>query len=595
MSKSNLRRPQKKSTLKKRQDWDTSIGDLSQHRLSDDEASRRKQAYQSRNLQLIQDEKQRKLLAKAVHDARKNNSNQLGILREILFNERDVDELMQRSNHLMHSRSDKALPVPKNSILRSGKNHFTSLHDNHTKKPTSSSSKPSATRNLNSPGGADWNQSEEDNLSVSSADIGEDDELENEPVRLSRPNKKNDHHNNEQLNDHEHQQNCLSARTNARNPNLYSQVRQQSAGTRSVNNVSFMSDVSKPGGKTAVTESTGNLSTNQLKQLLDRLSSDLHDLETITGFKADKNDASLNVQSNTCSTALVTALIALTGHVKQCAIGSRNQPSQETNTLKDQLSVVIKAQLDFQHKIENQISMLQTMMQTVCQLVNNELISNKKCAGNCNPQQQQQSTINSARLRRDSADFQVAEPRQNWLSNHNNAPQRPKTNATDELMTFTQRMSSTTPTEMNQYRYSTYNEANDVSKKISRPTSAVSTTESNMNDFSKQIPQRRNMESESRSSMISPIDMPSSYDLFESGLPKSNSTTSMMRSATTSYYGGISNTNAPTTSNNETILEKILQERLLLVQQIAELNKQHEMTQEELASLEANALQQRIT
>ncbi|CAF5146832.1 unnamed protein product, partial [Rotaria socialis] len=59
-------------------------------------------------------------------------------------------------------------------------------------------------------------------------------------------------------------------------------------------------------------------------------------------------------------------------------------------------------------------------------------------------------------------------------SNHNNAPQRPKTNATDELMTFTQRMSSTTPTEMNQYRYSTYNEANDVSKKISRPTSAVS-------------------------------------------------------------------------------------------------------------------------
>ncbi|CAF4420749.1 unnamed protein product, partial [Rotaria magnacalcarata] len=118
MSKSNLRRPQKKSTLKKRQDWDTSIGDLSQHRLSDDEASRRKQAYQSRNLQLIQDEKQRKLLAKAVHDARKNNSNQLGILREILFNERDIDELMQRSNHVMHSRSDKALPVPKNSIVR---------------------------------------------------------------------------------------------------------------------------------------------------------------------------------------------------------------------------------------------------------------------------------------------------------------------------------------------------------------------------------------------------------------------------------------------------------------------------------------------
>lgn len=56
MSKTNVRRPQKKTTLKKRQDWDvsekqsrgsvfssiwflfqSSIGDLSQHRLSDDE------------------------------------------------------------------------------------------------------------------------------------------------------------------------------------------------------------------------------------------------------------------------------------------------------------------------------------------------------------------------------------------------------------------------------------------------------------------------------------------------------------------------------------------------------------------------------
>lgn len=46
---------------------------------------------------------------------------------------------------------------------------------------------------------------------------------------------------------------------------------------------------------------------------------------------------------------------------------------------------------------------------------------------------------------------------------------------------------------------------------------------------------------------------------------------------------------------NETILEKILQERLLLVQQIAELNKQHELTQEELATLEANALHQRAS
>ncbi len=50
------------------------------------------------------------------------------------------------------------------------------------------------------------------------------------------------------------------------------------------------------------------------------------------------------------------------------------------------------------------------------------------------------------------------------------------------------------------------------------------------------------MDQESRSSMISPIDMPSSYDMFESGLPKSNSTTSMLRNTAGSGLGGTSNT-----------------------------------------------------
>ena len=72
------------------------------------------------------------------------------------------------------------------------------------------------------------------------------------------------------------------------------------------------------------------------------------------------------------------------------------------NTLKDQLSVVVKAQLDFQQKIENQMSMLQTMMQTVCQLVNNEIITNKKCSGYCS---NQPSAMNSARSRRDTNEY----------------------------------------------------------------------------------------------------------------------------------------------------------------------------------------------
>ena len=53
----------------------------------------------------------------------------------------------------------------------------------------------------------------------------------------------------------------------------------------------------------------------------------------------------------------------------------------DVKNVKDQLSVVIKNQLDFQRKIETQMNTLQTMMQTVCQLVNSEIISNRKSDG----------------------------------------------------------------------------------------------------------------------------------------------------------------------------------------------------------------------
>lgn len=107
-----------------------------------------------------------------------------------------------------------------------------------------------------------------DNLSVSSADGGggeeEEDELENEPVRLGRTTKKSEPHNGSS-NIHLLNEPSSSSQTVTRNSNVYSQSRQSSAGIRSINNVSFMSDTSKTGGKTIGTESTGNSSTNQLK------------------------------------------------------------------------------------------------------------------------------------------------------------------------------------------------------------------------------------------------------------------------------------------------------------------------------------------
>jgi hypothetical protein len=77
---------------------------------------------------------------------------------------------------------------------------------------------------------------------------------------LSRSNKKLESANVHSLNDREQQQQPLT-----RNPNLYPQSRQPSNGIRSVNNVSFISDVSKNGGKIIGSESNGSSSTHQLK------------------------------------------------------------------------------------------------------------------------------------------------------------------------------------------------------------------------------------------------------------------------------------------------------------------------------------------
>lgn len=91
---------------------------------------------------------------------------------------------------------------------------------------------------------------------------------------------------------------------------------------------------------------------------------------------------------------------------------------------------MIKAQLDFQQKVEGQISMLQTMMQTVCQLVNNEIITNKKSTSQTHSvaavSQPMNNVNQSVRLRREQPDYQQnvetrmsSIPRQTILSRSN--------------------------------------------------------------------------------------------------------------------------------------------------------------------------------
>ena len=87
------------------------------------------------------------------------------------------------------------------------------------------------------------------------------------------------------------------------------------------NSVSFMADSSKkinassPQSLSKVTSQPSlflALVRSLARQLLDSLWLELNDLESITGFRRSAHDT-----SNTCSAALVSALLALTGHVKQ--------------------------------------------------------------------------------------------------------------------------------------------------------------------------------------------------------------------------------------------------------------------------------------
>lgn len=160
--------------------------------------------------------------------------------------------------------------------------------------------------------------------------------------------------------------------------------------------------------------------------------------------------------------------------------------TKEIHHLREQLSAFVQSQLDFQQRIETQLATLQTMMQTICQVVNNDMLSN----------------------RRPQTDLYASQSNQNWLTN----AQRPylvekdTDNAMNELLTFTRRINngeistsdflfsilnlSASPIDAHRQ----HSDHLETSKKLMRPTSAISTTDG------------KDTTSIRRSSMISPLD-----------------------------------------------------------------------------------------
>lgn len=88
--------------------------------------------------------------------------------------------------------------------------------------------------------------------------------------------------------------------------------------------------------------------------------------------------------------------------------------------------------MDFQKKMESQILTLQTMMQTICQLINTEIVSSKKY----------DNKYLLKTSHRDDTNFEVSRSNENWLTNAQRPYLIPKDtdNAMNELLLLTRRM-----------------------------------------------------------------------------------------------------------------------------------------------------------
>lgn len=95
-------------------------------------------------------------------------------------------------------------------------------------------------------------------------------------------------------------------------------------------------------------------------------------------------------------------------------------------------------------------------------------------------------------------------------------------------------------------RHSGYLENLEASKKRIESSSSMSANEMNSNDVSKQAPQYKTFDQDIHSSANSPIELPSSYDMFESGLP--NRVPSASRHRNSSHGSDTMSMNVPAAS-----------------------------------------------
>ncbi|XP_003725601.2 uncharacterized protein LOC100893684 isoform X1 [Strongylocentrotus purpuratus] len=102
-----------KRAKKKKATWDSTTSDLTVHKLSKDELDRRHAVHQSTNIDVIKEEKRRKAALKAQKERSLSEGNQAGLLREILYDEKQLNDALAHSDRVMSVVKDLFYDDPK--------------------------------------------------------------------------------------------------------------------------------------------------------------------------------------------------------------------------------------------------------------------------------------------------------------------------------------------------------------------------------------------------------------------------------------------------------------------------------------------------
>ncbi|XP_072172600.1 uncharacterized protein [Diadema setosum] len=93
--------------------WDDTTSDLTVHKLSREELERRHKVHQSSNIEAVREQLRRQALIKARKERSQSEGSQVGLLREILYDEKQLNDALAHSDRVMSVVKDLFYDDPK--------------------------------------------------------------------------------------------------------------------------------------------------------------------------------------------------------------------------------------------------------------------------------------------------------------------------------------------------------------------------------------------------------------------------------------------------------------------------------------------------